>query len=210
MLGLEPSVTLCVRIELAKAGCVAKELFVDRPQAPRANECLVVEAGWSERPGELVDSREEVTVDRAKYVLPGDSGTLLDRCGTEAYIRATIHGSHAVGALARAADEASGSVVLETARKDATPIGIECRAERVAFEPCDRRAVKRERDGLATIYSLVGACAETAHHSLRLGAGRRVSRTRLLFVSRSARNQSSQPNRWYHHSVWIPRTLRLK
>ena len=76
---LDALATRTVRVELPEAGGAAEDLLVERPELPRPDERLVVEARRRERPAELVGDPHQVAVERAHEVLSGHDGALADR-----------------------------------------------------------------------------------------------------------------------------------
>ena len=135
-----------------------------------------------------------------------------DRLGAGAHAGPAVDLDEAVRALAGAAEQAARAVVLEAARERPPAGGVERRADRVALERLDRLAVEREADRPSRGRSARRAAAGQAAHG-GAAAPRRAappSCTSLVVVSRSARNQARQPERWYHHSRWTPATLRRK
>src|SRR5207247_305001 len=104
----------------------------------------VVEADGSERPSEAVHDGEEVALQRTEDVLRLDAGTVPDRLDADAYVGCSVDGHHAVGAAARAAQQAAGPVVLEAAREDALARHVERRSDRVAGKRRHRPAAERE------------------------------------------------------------------
>jgi hypothetical protein len=124
-------------------------------------------------------------------------------------------------------------VVLEGAREDAPPAGVEGGGDGVARERLDGLAVEREADGPRAVDALAGLLRKAGHSAAApdgppsalsdaeagvppageasgASAGVAVQCTSLVRVSRSARNHAPQPERCTHHSRWTPAALRLK
>ena len=204
VLGVGAVLAAAVLVHLAEAGGVAQELLDERPEGARPVPDAVVEADRRERAADLVRHRHQVEVERAANVLRDDDRALADGHGARAHVGDTVHGHHAVRAVARAAEQAARPVVLEAAREDPLPRGVERRAERVTRESADALSLKEEGDFVAAVDPLAGRRGS----SLMRAAS--TFRTSFVRVSRSARNQAPQPWRCVHHSRWTPATLRRK
>src|SRR6266540_4528747 len=212
-------------VEPPQARDTPEELLVHRPQVPRTDHRAVVEADRCERAPEVVDGGEQIALERAQHVLSAYLYPLACGLHAHAHVRHAVDPHHAVGAPAGAAEQSATAVVLEAARED-SPAGREQGgADRVALERLDGTPLKEESDGsraidpllrlgrqphqVAGVSGTAASCgAEIATASPRAGSS--VLSTSLVRVSRSARNQSSQPKRWYHHSRCTPATLRRK
>ena len=208
------------RIDRSEPGGAPQELLVQRPQPLRPDEHLVVEARRRERPADLVRDRHPVPIERADDVLALDDDALTERLGADADVGNAVHRHLAVRAVSGAAEQSSGPVVLEAAGEDAPPGRVQGRRDRVARVSLEALAVELEREALAPVDTLVWACrearhqvAETSSAAFGFGAGAsgsQVRTTSFVRVSRSARNQASQPCRWNHHSVCTPAALSRK
>ena len=193
-----------VRIALghpAEARDAAKEPLVQRPEPARADHRPVVEADRRERPAHLVDDPEEIVVEGTDHVLRLDDRSLARRLLAGADVRHPVDRDHAVGAVAAAAEDPARPVVLERARDDSATGRVERRAEGVPGERPDGRPAEAERDLAAPIEQLA-RLRRKPHPGVGLLAdsGTETARTSFVRVSRSATNQSSQPERWFHHS----------
>ena len=133
-----------VLADLPEPGEVPQHLLVLRPQEPRADHRPVVEADRRERPTDLVRDREQVAVQRAPDVLRLDDRAVADRLDADAHVRYAVDGHQAVRAVSRAAEEAARPVVLERAREDPLPAGVQRGAEGVAGMPAVRQPVEGE------------------------------------------------------------------
>src|SRR5207253_11404669 len=133
-----------------------------------------------------------------------------NRLDADAHVRDAVDLHHAVRALAGAAEEPARAVVLEAAREDAPARGEQGRADRVARVRLDRPALEGERHAPRAIDPLARLWRQPHLVRAAAAAGSSVFSTSFVRVSRSARNQSSQPKRWYHHSRWTPATFRRK
>ena len=175
----------------AEAGGVAQDLLVQRPQPPRPDERLVVEARRGQagrRTGRWrASGRSRATGSRSC----ASPHALADRLGAGPHPGPAVDVDEAVGALAGAAEQAAGAVVLEAAREDLLAGRVQRRADRVALERLDRLAVEAERDGPRAVDPLAGA-AGGGGSSLAV-PGSPTQLTSLVVVSRSARNQARQP-----------------
>src|SRR5829696_1583142 len=105
--------------QLPETGGVTKDLLVERPQAARPDEGLVVEAGRRERPADEVGRAHHVEVERRRRVHVLDLHPLAHRLGAGAHTGGAVDGDQAVRALAGAAEEPTAAVVLEGAREGA-------------------------------------------------------------------------------------------
>ncbi len=144
MLDVVPARVAGVLVESAEPGNVPQELLVERPGSPRADHRPVVEADRCERPADLVDHTQEVHVELAEDVLRRDDRTLAEWLHAHAHVRDSVHGHHAVRAVARAAEETSPAVVLERPREHAASVREERRADRVASEALELRLTESE------------------------------------------------------------------
>src|SRR5206468_10013944 len=115
VLGVEARDATAVLVDPPEPRDVPQELLVVRPEAARPDHRPVVEADGSERPSEAVHDGEEVALQRTEDVLRLDAGTVPDRLDADAYVGCSVDGHHAIGAAARAAQQAAGPVVLEAA-----------------------------------------------------------------------------------------------
>ena len=192
-----------VGIELAEACGIPEELLVERPEAPGANEGLVVEAGRRERAAELVGHGHPVALERAEDVLGLDGRVGGERGDTDAHVRDAVHGHQAVGAMPRAAHEPAWAVVLEAPGEHPPAGRIERRADRVSREPAHGLPFVEEADLLGAVDPFV-RLRRQAHQ-----AGTSTFSTSFVTVFRSARNQFSHAW-WNHHSRCTPATLSLK
>ena len=137
-----PLALLLVLAQLPEPGGVAQHLLVQRPQPPRADEGLVVEAGRREGPAEEVGGAHGVELERRAGVHVLDAHALAQRLGAGAHAGGAVHLHEAVGALAGAAHEAAAAVVLEAAREGAPPPGVTAPSRsclpRAPSRPCRR------------------------------------------------------------------------
>jgi hypothetical protein len=138
--------SLRMRVDAAEAGDVPEELLVERPRPTGPDHRPVVEPHRREGTAKLVRHRQEVVVERAPDVLAHDLGALAHGLGANAYVRDPVHGHHAVGAVARAAEQPARAVVLETAGEDPLPGRVKSGAEGVPFEGLDASSPVGEGD----------------------------------------------------------------
>ena len=210
-----------------EAGRVAQHLLVQRPQPARADERLVVEAGRRERAADDVGCAHDVEVEPGPGVGVRDREPVGHALGARAHRGAAADLHERVRALAAAAQLAARAVVLERAAERAPSGCVQRGRDRVALVRRDRLAVEREADRPRAVDPLAGLRGQAAHVTMPspgaldasgvcgsaepgASAGSAVHWTSLLRVSRSARNQARQPDRWNHHSRWTPATLRRK
>ena len=191
--------------EPPEPGRVAQDLLVQGPQPPRADEGLVVEARRRQPLAEDVGGPHDVEVERRRGVHVRDGDPLAHGLGAGADAGRPVDVDEAVRALAGAAEEPAGTVVLEAAREHLAPAGGERGPDRVALERFHRLAVEAEAHGPIAVDQLARGGGKASHRS-----GRPTHWTSLVRVSRSARNHARQPERWFHHSRWTPATLRRK
>ena len=142
---------------LPEAGGVAQRLLVQRPQAPRADEGLVVEARRGEGAADGVGHRHHVVLEAGGGVEVLDGHALAHRLGAGAHAGRAVDGHEAVRALPGAAQQAAAAVVLEAARERAPAGCEEGRGDGVARERLDGLAVEGEADGPSS-----GRCARRA------------------------------------------------
>ena len=204
VLGVPLPLRLLLR-QLAEPCGVPQDPLVERPQTPGPDEGLVVEAGRREPAPDQVGGPHRVELQRGARVHVPDVHPLPHGLGACPDSGPAVHLDQAVRALARAAEQPAGPVVLEAARDRPPPGGMERRADRVALVRLDALAVELEADRPAAVDSLVGAGRKPVAHS-----GSPTQLTSLVVVSRSATNQARHPDRWYHHSRWTPARLRRK
>ena len=148
---------------LPEAGGVAQHLLVQRPQPPRADEGLVVEARRRERAADGVGHGHHVVLEAGGGVEVLDRHALAHRLGAGAHAGRAVDGHEAVGALPGAAQQAAPAVVLEAARERALAGGEQRRGDGVARERLDALAVEGEADGRSS-----GRCARRAAAGSRL------------------------------------------
>ena len=152
-----------VRVEPPEAGGAPQDPLVERPEPPRADERLVVEARRRERPAELVDHPQQVPVERADIVLSGDDRARAHRGDAHADVRLAVHRHLAVGAVAGAAQKAARAVVLEAPREHATAGGVQGGADRVSPERPDGLPLTHERDLFRPVDQLGGMRGDARH-----------------------------------------------
>ena len=184
--------------QLAEAGRVSQHLLVQRPQPPRADERLVVEARRGERPTDDVGHAHRIELERSRVdVLHLES--LADRLRARPRSGGAVDGDDAVRALTGAAHQAAAAVVLEAAREGPLTGRVQGRSDRVPLVGLDALAVERERQRLAAVDALARLLGEPAHDATspwaRASPGSAVHRTSLVTVSRSATNHARQPER---------------
>ena len=182
-LGLAPT-------EPAEACRVAQHLLVQRPQPPRPDEGLVVEAGRGQTLAEDVGAPHEVEAQRWAGVHVLDLHPLAHRLGAGPDAGPAVDLDEAVRALPRAAEQATGAVVLEAAREHAESAGVKGRANRVPLERLHRVAIEAELEPPLAVDSVTGLGGQAAHNP-----GRPTQCTSLVVVSRSARNHARHPDR---------------
>ena len=208
VLGSPLALVLALR-EPAEPGGVAQHLLVQRPQAARADERLVVEADRREGTAEAIGRPHHVEAQRRPGVLVLDAHAVQHRLAAAPDARGALDLEERVGALATAAQLAARAVVLEAARQHSSPRGHQCRGDRVAVEAANGVSVERERHRPCAVDPLGGLRLEPVHvvtapaaapAAASASAGSAVQSTSLVRVSRSARNQARQPERWTHHS----------
>ena len=204
VLGAPLAVALAAH-QSAEAGRVAEDPLVQRPQAARPDEGLVVEARRGEGAAEQVGGPHQIEPQRRPRVHVGDLHALADRLGAGAHPGPAVDLDEAVRALAGAAHEPARAVVLEASREHPAAVRVQGRADRVALERGNHLAVERERDRPIASDAAPRPWREAAHRP-----GSPTQCTSFVIVSRSARNHARQPERWYHHSRWTPATLRRK
>ena len=132
----------CLR-QPPEPGGVAQDLLVERPQAARADERLVVEARRRERAADDVGRPHHVEVERRPRVLVLDRHAR--RATGSAHARTpgrAVDGDERVRALPAAAQLAARAVVLERARERAPAGGEQRGGDRVALV-ARRRACRR-------------------------------------------------------------------
>jgi hypothetical protein len=211
----------------AQAGGRAQRLLVQRPQPPRADERLVVEARRGERAADDVGRAHHVEVEPRPGIRVLDRHPVEHGLGARAHAGTPADLDERVGALATTAQLAARPVVLEGAAERAPAGGVQRRRDRVARKCRDRLAVEREADRPVAVDPLPGLHGQARHVTNPsppalaasgvcgsafpgASAGSAVHWTSFVVVSRSARNHARQPARWNHHSRWIPATLRRK
>ncbi len=190
ILGAPVAVSL-VAGQAAEAGGAPEHFLPQRPQAPRPDEGLVVEAGRSQPATEEVGGAHRVEAQRGLCVHVAHLHPRAHRLRAGADAGPAIHLDQAVGALAGATEQAARPVVLEAAREHAPAGGVQGRANRVALERLDPLAVEAELDRAAAAYAFVRAGGEAVAQC----SGSPTQLTSLVVVSRSARNQARQPER---------------
>jgi hypothetical protein len=158
-----PLALVLPRAELAQAGCVAEHLLVERPQPPRADEGLVVEAGRRERPADRVGHRHRVVLEAGGGVEVLDAHAVAHRLGARAHAGRAVDGDQAVGALPGAAQQAAAAVVLEAARERALAGDVQRGRDRVALEALDIAPVEAEAHGARAVEALAGLFGEPRH-----------------------------------------------
>src|SRR6185312_10959122 len=153
-------------VEPAETRGVAQNLLVERPQPPRADERLVVEADLHpERRRRLADHVQEVAVERGPGVQVVDLHALFDRRHARAHRGLAVHLDQAVRALAGAAHQSARAVVLERPGEHAHA-GVEQRGgDRVALVPLVGPSLPAEGDRAAAVDQFAAALAEAAHWS---------------------------------------------
>ena len=185
-----PLAVLLAACEPAQPGRVAEHLLVERPQAARPDEGLVVEARRGQVAAEDLGRSHDVEAQGRPGVHVLDLHPLPDRLRAGAHAGPAVHVDEAVRALTGAAEQAARAVVLEAPREDPMIGRVQRRADRVARERLDPLAVEGERDGPCAVDPLAAAGGEAAHRP-----GRPTHRTSLVVVSRSARNHARHPER---------------
>jgi hypothetical protein len=149
---------------------MSKDLLVERPEATRPDEGLVIEAGRGERAADEVGGAHHVELERGRRVHVLDPHPRAHGLGAGADAGGAVDGYETVGALAGAAEEAATAVVLEGAREGALAARVERRADRVTLERLDFTAVERERnlgvtpDALAALLGKAGHAAPPQTH----------------------------------------------
>ena len=177
----------------AEAGGVAQHLLVERPEAPRPDEGLVVEAGRGDPAAEDVGGPHRVKPQGWSGVHVRDLHPVAHRLGAGPDPGPAVDLDQAVRALPGAAEQAAGAVVLEAARDHPLPRGVKRGADRVALERLHGAAVEAELDLPPAVDPLSRLPRKPAHRSLPPGSPTQL--TSLVVVSRSARNHSRQPER---------------
>src|SRR5262249_23866268 len=172
----------------AEAGCIAEDLLVERPQPPRADEGLVVEARRGQLLAEQVGAPHQVEPQRGARVHVLDLHPGAHRLGAGADPGPAVDLDQAVGAMTGAAEQPAGAVVLEAAGDDPASRGVERGADRVALEGLDALAVELEADRPAAVDALARVGRKPVAHS-----GSPTQLTSFVVVSRSATNQVRQP-----------------
>ncbi len=185
-LGLAPA-------QPAEAGGVPQDLLVEGPEPAWPDEGLVVEAGRGEPAAEDVGGAHRVEAQRGAGVHVRDLHPLAGRLGAGPDTGRAVDLDQAVGALAGAAEQPPGAVVLEAARDDLLTGSVESGADRVALERADRAPVEAELDLAPAVDPLSRLRRQPAHRSSP--PGRPTQLTSLVVVSRSARNQARHPER---------------
>jgi hypothetical protein len=171
----------------------AEHPLVRRPEPPRPDERLVVEAGRRERATDRVGERHRVDLEPRARVEVLDLRSIAHGLGAGAYARRAVDRDQAVGAVARAAHQAAPAVVLEAAREGALAGGVERRADRVACERRHLPAVEGERDALIAVDQLRRLGSQAGHELSSPGSPTR--KTSFVRVSLSAWNHVRQPER---------------
>src|SRR5512132_1378326 len=184
---------------------MAQELLVERPQTAGPDECLVVEAGRCQPAADEIGPPHQVEAQRGRRVHVPHVHALANGLGAGADARPAVDLHQAVRAVARAAEQPPGPVVLEAAGDHPSAGGMKRGADRVSLVCVHALAVELEADRTAAVDSLAGAGRQAIAHS-----GNPTQLTWFVVVSRSATNQARQPDRWYHHSRWTPARLRRK
>ena len=185
-----PLAVLLAAGEPAQAGRVAEHPLVERPQAARPDEGLVVEARRGQTGAEDVGRPHDVEAQGRPGVHVRDLHAVPDRLRAGAHAGPAVHVDEAVRALAGAAVQPPRAVVLEAPREDPMVGRVQRRADRVALERLDPLTVEAERDGPLAVDPFATAGGEAAHDP-----GRPTHRTSLVVVSRSARNHARHPER---------------
>ena len=156
---------------LPEAGGVAQHLLVQRPQPPRADEGLVVEARRREGAADRVGDGHDVVLEAGGGVEVLDRHALAHRLGAGAHAGRAVDGDEAVRALPGAAQQAAAAVVLEAARERALARGEERGGDGVAGERLDALAVEGEADRPRS-----GRCARRAARAAGSWRRRRLAR----------------------------------
>jgi hypothetical protein len=133
----------------------AQHPLVERPQAPRPDERLVVEADRGERSADAVDCAHDVEVERGPGVLVLDHHPVAHGLATGAHAGESVCRHERVGALPAPAQLAPGTVVLERAREHVPARCEQRRRDRVADKGRHRLAVEGERDRPRAVDPLV-------------------------------------------------------
>ena len=186
--------------QLPEPGRVAQHLLVERPEAPRPDEGLVVEAGRGERAAHQVGGAHHVEVERRRRVHVLHLHPLAHRLGAGADAGSVIHLYEAVWALAGTAEETAGAVVFEATGEGSLARCEEGGTDRVPLQGCHLLAVEAEGDFGAAVDALPALFWESRHVRAAASSGSAVKRTSFVRVSRSAMNHSPQPERCTHHS----------
>ncbi len=133
-------------IDPAKPRDPAQDRLVQRPEAARADERLVVEADREEAL-EPVGQAEHVEPQRRQRVLVADGHAGRDRRHAGADVRLAVHLDQAVRAASGCAQDRARPVVLEAARQDIDVIGGQRRRDGVPADPGVTLAIEPERHG---------------------------------------------------------------
>jgi hypothetical protein len=183
--------------QAAQSRGVAQDPLIQRPQPPRADERLVIEARGGERPAELVGERHRVELEPGAGVQMLDPHPLARGLGASANAGRAVDRHHAVRAVAGTAQQTATPVVLEAAGEGAASRCEQRGGDRVALERRNGLAVEAEGERFAAHQPLAGLRRQPAHAS---SPGSPTRSTSLVRVSRSAWNHVRHPERWYHHS----------
>ena len=169
-----PLALVLVRAQPPEPGGVAEHLLVQRPQAPRPDEGLVVEAERRERAAEQVGGAHDVELEPRLRVHVLDAHPAPQRLGARAHARAPVDG-HQVGPRAHggAAEQAAPPVVLERARERPPAGRVQRGADRVPREALHRLAVEAEVEHRGAVDQLARLRSEAGHALRRRVGGQR-------------------------------------
>ena len=207
----------------------AQHLLVQRPEAARTDEGLVVEAGRREGAADDVRRPHHVELERRRRIMvddcipsrtgsvqartPGASPTWTRQLGhwpaqhirprRRWYLKLRENVRRPAANSAEPIVSPLGAVLLAVEAEAKLAPG-RC-ARRAAREPAHANSSSAVRTGAAA----VGARWQQRRHPRRRPAAS-VHMTSLVRVSRSAMNHAPQPERWFHHSRWSPATLARK
>src|SRR5262249_33286412 len=140
------------------------------------------------RPVQLLYHRQPVILERGPGVLRADLHALAYGRDAGADVRHAIHIHQAVRTVARGAEQSARAVIFKAWAEDARAVGGGGR-----------------RGGVARLCFHL-PLREAEFHGRPL-PGREVSSTSLVTVLRTASSHCRHPERWNHHSFWMPAAL---
>ena len=183
-------------VDSAQATDTSDDVPRQQPEGLGAVQGLVVEA-YRHQPMEPVEHRKQVQPQGGPSVLVLDLHSRFDWAGTGTDVGLAVHVHQAVGAIAGAAQQTPGTVVLEAAAEFVSAGGGQGRGYGVALEAPDLMAVKFELDRNSAVEDLsrlgIQADRDGLGHGGQPAPGQKVSRTSLVVVSRLAKNHRRQP-----------------